>query len=108
MTDRDLAHLPLSARHYRDGRARRLLEKWAAALAVASFIFICLLLAAQFDWTSAGSAASQSGSAHIYYPDCAAARAAGAAPVRIGQPGYRPELDGDGNGTACEPLRRPG
>jgi hypothetical protein len=36
-----------------------------------------------------------------YFPDCAAARAAGAAPIYAGQPGYRPELDGDGDGVAC-------
>jgi hypothetical protein len=107
MPDRELAQLPLSARYYRDGRARRLLEKWAAALAIASFIFICLLLAAQFDWISAGTP-SRSGDTGTYYPDCAAARAAGAAPIHVGEPGYRPELDADGDGTACEPLRRPG
>jgi hypothetical protein len=37
-----------------------------------------------------------------YYPNCAAARAAGAAPVRRGQPGYRPGLDRDGDGVGCE------
>lgn len=37
-----------------------------------------------------------------YYPNCAAARAAGAAPIRRGQPGYRPGLDRDGDGIACE------
>jgi hypothetical protein len=37
-----------------------------------------------------------------YFPDCAAARAAGAAPIYAGQPGYRPELDGDDDGVACE------
>jgi len=37
-----------------------------------------------------------------YYPNCAAARAAGAAPMRIGEPGYREELDADRNGVACE------
>ena len=41
----------------------------------------------------------------IYYPSCDAARAAGAAPIRSGQAGYRAELDGDGNGIACEPPR---
>ncbi|MXP21030.1 DUF1524 domain-containing protein [Gordonia sp. HNM0687] len=35
-----------------------------------------------------------------YYPSCAAARAAGAAPLFVGQPGYRTGLDGDG--VACE------
>lgn len=37
-----------------------------------------------------------------YYRSCAEARAAGAAPLLRGQPGYRPELDRDGDGRACE------
>ena len=40
--------------------------------------------------------------ASAYYGDCDAARAAGAAPIRVGQPGYRKGLDGDGDGTACD------
>jgi hypothetical protein len=40
-----------------------------------------------------------------YYPNCAAARAAGVAPIYAGEPGYREELDGDGDGIACEPYR---
>jgi hypothetical protein len=38
----------------------------------------------------------------VYYPNCAAARAAGAAPIHVGQEGYRPALDRNGNGIACE------
>lgn len=38
----------------------------------------------------------------VYYPDCAAARAAGAAPMRRGEPGYRSGLDRNNNGIACE------
>lgn len=38
----------------------------------------------------------------VYYPNCAAARAAGAAPVRVGQPGYAKHLDRDGDGKGCE------
>jgi hypothetical protein len=38
----------------------------------------------------------------VYYPNCKAAPAAGAAPLYRGQPGYRPGLDGDGDGVACE------
>jgi hypothetical protein len=38
----------------------------------------------------------------VYYPDCAAVRAAGKAPLYRGQPGYRPGLDRDGDGVACE------
>jgi len=39
------------------------------------------------------------------YRNCAQARAAGAAPIRAGQPGYGPHLDRDGDGIACEPYR---
>lgn len=39
----------------------------------------------------------------VMYENCAAARAAGAAPIRRGEPGYRPGLDGDGDGVACDP-----
>jgi Excalibur calcium-binding domain len=40
--------------------------------------------------------------ASVYYPDCKAAKAAGAAPLYVGQPGYRPGLDRDHDGIACE------
>ncbi len=50
----------------------------------------------------AGSAVSGGG---VYYPNCAAARAAGVAPLYRGQAGYRPEMDGDSDGIACEPYR---
>ena len=38
----------------------------------------------------------------VDYPNCAAARAAGAAPIRRGEPGYSRKLDRDGDGIACE------
>jgi hypothetical protein len=44
--------------------------------------------------------------AGAYYPGCNAARAAGVAPILEGEPGYRPELDGDSDGIACEPHRQ--
>lgn len=40
--------------------------------------------------------------AEVYYKNCAAARAAGAAPLHRGQPGYRTALDRDNDGIACE------
>ncbi|MDQ2853118.1 MAG: excalibur calcium-binding domain-containing protein, partial [Actinomycetota bacterium] len=40
--------------------------------------------------------------ADVYYPNCAAARAAGVAPLHRGQPGYRSGLDRDHDGIACE------
>lgn len=36
------------------------------------------------------------------FANCSAARAAGAAPVRRGDPGYGPRLDRDGDGVGCE------
>jgi len=38
----------------------------------------------------------------VYYSGCSAARAAGAAPIHRGSPGYRAEMDGDDDGIACE------
>ncbi|WP_270241593.1 GmrSD restriction endonuclease domain-containing protein [Kocuria marina] len=40
--------------------------------------------------------------ADVYFSRCAEARAAGMAPLYAGTPGYRPGLDGDGDGVACE------
>lgn len=39
------------------------------------------------------------------FRNCAEARAAGAAPVRRGEPGYGPHLDRDNDGIGCEPYR---
>lgn len=36
------------------------------------------------------------------FANCSAARAAGAAPVRRGSPGYGPHLDRDNDGVGCE------
>ena len=41
--------------------------------------------------------------ASAYYPGCDQVRAAGKAPLRYGEPGYRSDMDGDGDGVACEP-----
>lgn len=38
----------------------------------------------------------------VYYKNCTAARAAGAAPVRRGEPGYARHLDRDNDGIGCE------
>jgi hypothetical protein len=39
------------------------------------------------------------------FRNCDAVRAAGAAPVRRGDPGYGPHLDRDNDGVGCEPYR---
>ncbi|GAA0504823.1 excalibur calcium-binding domain-containing protein [Deinococcus depolymerans] len=68
------------------------------------------LLAASRYALPRGSCAAQlrDGSGPLWVPTggfagCAAARSAGATlPLRRGEPAYRPELDGDGDGLACE------
>ena len=37
-----------------------------------------------------------------YYANCSAAKAAHVTPLHRGEPGYRPALDRDGDGVACE------
>ncbi|MBB3941720.1 hypothetical protein GGR39_003401 [Novosphingobium fluoreni] len=54
-------------------------------------------------WTSPRRPQAQ-GSGYPYR-SCAQARAADAAPMYRGQPGYNPNLDGDGDGISCEPYR---
>lgn len=48
-----------------------------------------------------GNGSGDSGGS-VYYQNCDAARAAGAAPVRVGDPGYGSHLDRDGDGVGCE------
>jgi hypothetical protein len=48
------------------------------------------------------SRALQPNGAGTTYGSCAEARAAGAAPVRRGDPGYSRRLDRDGDGVGCE------
>ena len=47
-------------------------------------------------------ARNQAAGSSPYYANCSAARAAGAAPLSSGDPGYRSALDRDGDGIACE------
>lgn len=51
---------------------------------------------------SRSSARSSRSSGSVYYQNCSAARAAGAAPVYRGEPGYARRLDRDGDGVGCE------
>ena len=51
-----------------------------------------------------GSDRTANASPSAYYRNCDSARAAGAAPIRTGEPGYRSALDADSDGVACEPY----
>ncbi|HXH16687.1 MAG TPA: excalibur calcium-binding domain-containing protein [Sphingomonas sp.] len=42
----------------------------------------------------------------VVFSGCREVRAAGAAPLYRGSPGYRADMDGDGDGIACEDYRR--
>ena len=42
------------------------------------------------------------GQGTVYYRSCAAMRAAGVAPIRLGKPGYRTALDRNHNSVACD------
>lgn len=40
--------------------------------------------------------------ATVFYQNCSAVRAAGAAPIRVGDPGWDSKFDRDGDGVGCE------
>jgi hypothetical protein len=82
----------------------RMLGVWAL-VAAATWV---LMPQAQSLWTQLRATPEQRAAIErsAYYPNCTAARAAGAAPMYRGSPGYRDTLDGDSDGIACEPYRR--
>jgi SH3-like domain-containing protein len=57
-------------------------------------------VAAPIERSSSRDAIGESSS--VYYRNCSAARAAGAAPIHAGEPGYASHLDRDADGVACE------
>jgi hypothetical protein len=98
-------HFQSKASAHRDRRARRLLEKLFAALTIAALVYAGLFFLVHIHGAVVSLAQSQYRATDVYYPSCAAARAAGVAPIYRGQPGYRAGLDADNNGIACEPFR---
>ncbi|OEJ34234.1 excalibur calcium-binding domain-containing protein [Streptomyces subrutilus] len=52
--------------------------------------------------SSGSGGTSTGGGGSVSYKNCTAVRAAGAAPIRRGDPGYGKHLDRDGDGVACE------
>lgn len=54
------------------------------------------------DGGAQGGGAQDGGAAEVTYSGCDEVRAAGAAPLLQGEPGYDPSMDGDGDGIACE------
>jgi len=68
--------------------------------ALAAMVFIAVY---QLAPAPAPAPAEAGEASDVYYDGCNAVRAAGAAPLYRGQPGYREEMDGDDDGIACEP-----
>jgi micrococcal nuclease len=48
------------------------------------------------------TSAAAPAAAAVYYQNCSAVRAAGAAPIRAGDPGWQSKFDADGDGVGCE------
>ncbi|MDO5083748.1 MAG: excalibur calcium-binding domain-containing protein [Arachnia propionica] len=54
------------------------------------------------DTNQGGAGERKQRDSDVHYASCKEAKAAGAAPLYRGQPGYRSKLDGDNDGVACE------
>ena len=59
---------------------------------------------ASTNWTAATKSSSPVVQT-VTYSGCDEVRALGKAPLFSDQPGYRSDMDGDGDGVACEPIR---
>jgi len=105
MQVRPLTQGRLGAKANRGTQLLRLTERCAVALAASALVAVFLFLLVHVN-EAVITARSQAVEPDVYYPNCAAARAAGTAPIYAGQPGYRPGLDADRDGIACEPYRR--
>jgi hypothetical protein len=58
--------------------------------------------AAQAQAQAQAEAEAQQQASNVYYKNCTAAKEAGAAPIRQGEPGYGKHLDRDGDGIGCD------
>lgn len=92
------------------------LKLLGAAAALGAIVGVGSIAASEGGWqrvTSAahsfavntGMARARAPQAGDYWAGCNSARSAGTAPIYRGEPGYRVEMDGDGDGIACEPYR---
>lgn len=80
----------------------RVLDECSSAPEVAPKTVLPETIAPEAEPVLPAAEADVEGENEPYYANCAAARAAGVTPLYRGQPGYRPQMDGDGDGVACE------
>jgi hypothetical protein len=101
----------MSSLYWRRRALRRLARENGAAIAFVAGLCIGAFAYDFFSRPVAASAPPPTASFTEAPPSapfrtCAAAHAAGAAPIYRGEPGYGPHLDRDDDGIACEPYRR--
>jgi hypothetical protein len=87
-----------------DGRRRKPVDRaWLGMTIWLTAWAVCAGVAAAIVIEAAGDRPPMEGLQHVAaYPNCAFARAVGAAPSSVGDPGYWPQHDRDGDGWACE------
>lgn len=78
------------------------IDTWGASTAVDHNISDPADAAGTADSSAPPAPVASPGGRSTYFANCDAARAAGAAPVRLGDPGYGDHLDRDGDGSGCE------
>lgn len=97
--------------HQLGWRIRRLSSAQLALTALAVFLAVVvsglygpdLIVSARAKLALAG-ASTPTPTSYRYYRSCAAAHAAGVYSIPRGAAGYRPALDADKDGVACEPY----
>lgn len=57
---------------------------------------------AEYELQANHSAGSVNEAEEVYYRNCKEVWQAGKAPIREGDPGFRPQFDGDKDGVGCE------
>ncbi len=92
--ERVAAEAARAAQEAAEAEAARVAKEAAAAEAARA--------AAAKKATTSQAPAPATGGGSTYYKNCDAVRAAGAAPILAGQPGYSKKLDRDGDGIGCE------
>lgn len=111
---------PIVLGAYQLERARRRRVVGVAKITIAAIVFSIGLGGVMSAWDSGYLGATLEGSHQLavaggltrartpqsgdYWSGCDEARAAGVTPLKYGEPGYRSQMDGDGDGIACEPY----
>ena len=90
------------ARAETNAKAQAATKAAAAKTAAAKKKAAAKKAAAKKKAAAAKKAAAKKRNSNAYYANCDAVRAAGAAPIYTGDPGYSRKLDRDGDGVGCE------